>query len=103
MPVKVKVSEPEIICTSRGDIDIKRSMKIPLRLCSPYAADFDGDEMSLFPLKNKLSINECQSFGWMFLDKNMRGLMKHVVPESQRIISSKFNTLSICTSVCWSD
>ena len=99
MSVKVKVSEPEIIRTSRGYIDMNRSMNIPLRLCSPHAADFDRNEMSLFPIKNKLSIDECQSFDWMFPDENMRGLMKYVVPKSQRIISSNYLSAPMLVTV----
>lgn len=44
-------------------------MKIPISMCGPYAADFDGDEMTLFPVADSGALSttssiECGSFTW---------------------------------------
>lgn len=103
MPIKVEISQPHIVETVLGPVDVNRSMKIPLRLCSPYAADFDGDEMSLFPVKDPKSIDECNSFKWTFDSPDINVLYDQVVPRGRMQVGSKFNTMSICTTTCWTD
>ena len=39
--------------------DVNCSMRLPISMCGPYGADFDGDEMTLFPIKTQAAIKEC--------------------------------------------
>lgn len=36
----------------------------------PYAADYDGDEVSLFPITSQDAINECKSYKWKYHDES---------------------------------
>ncbi len=59
------------------------TIKLPLEMCSPYAADFDGDEMSLFPVTDPKSIEECQRFTWSYGSLQNEQLHSQLVPNSQ--------------------
>ena len=37
-----------------------------MQMCAPYAADYDGDEMTLFPVYGELAIAECDAFQWNY-------------------------------------
>ena len=46
-------------------VDINRTIKLPLALCHAYAADFNGDKLSIYPVKNTKSILECDAYKWI--------------------------------------
>ena len=46
-----KYTKPNIVDIRDRLIDINRTSKLPLILCHTYAADYDGDEMSIYPVK----------------------------------------------------
>ena len=85
--------------------DVESSMKFPISMCSSFAADFDGDEMSLFPVKSPAAIKECKVALWD--NTNMGPYVEEdyntIVPSIAPIIKNKANTLAIATTVCWSD
>lgn len=43
---------------------VNASMRLPLAMCSPFAADYGGGEMTLFVLKHDRLKAECRSFSW---------------------------------------
>lgn len=57
--VVVRMSS-DVNSTSKVDC----SMRLPMQMCAPYAADYDGDKMTLFLMYDELSIAECQAFKW---------------------------------------
>jgi hypothetical protein len=63
-PVRVKLTPLEYVTVRGIQIDRNRSIRLLLRLCLPYAADFDDDEMSIFPVKSPEAIEECRRFKW---------------------------------------
>ena len=59
--VTIRVSDDD------GDLsNLDCSMRLPMQMCAPYAADYDGDEMTLFPVYGKLAIAECDAFQWNY-------------------------------------
>ncbi len=40
--------------------DVDCSMGLPISMCSTFGADFDGDEMSLFPVRTPKAMEECK-------------------------------------------
>lgn len=74
-------------------------------MCSSFEADFDGDEMTLFPLKSLGAIQECKAAArdngtigpYIEEDYNL------VVPSIAPNIVSKLNTVALSTTMCWTD
>ena len=77
-------------------------------MCAPFAADYDGDEMTLFIVKDRLSIKECESFGWP------HGQSSPYKPDNNDLVMPRGNPGSredrdlvydqaICSTLCWSD
>ncbi len=64
--MKIHVTPAETRVSKGVSWDVNWSMKIPPQMCKPYAADFDGDEMTLFVVKRESSIKECKSFMWRY-------------------------------------
>ena len=52
--VKTAVSEEQPPTSDSRSWNVDWTMRLPPEMCAPYAADFDGDEMSLFPLPSTL-------------------------------------------------
>ncbi len=67
-PVIVKVTPPIIVGCEGYHWDVNYTIRLPPDMCKPYGADFDGDEMTLFPIKDKKSLNECKKFQWNYSD-----------------------------------
>ena len=63
-PVKIEATPP--IIRTHGDIswDVNCTIRIPPSMCAPYAADYDGDEMTIFPVKHPLSTLKYETFKW---------------------------------------
>ena len=102
-PVQLKLTGPD---TDDGtEPDVNCSLQLPLDLCAPYGADFDGDEMTIFGLRGHQAEAECSAFTWI---DNKRSLDNHedyirVVHNSTHLIGTEANTTAICTTICWSD
>jgi RNA polymerase Rpb1, domain 2 len=84
---------------------VDSSMRLPISMCSTFAADFDGDEMSLFPVKTHMAIEECKAAVWNtrlhspYSDDGYNAM----VPRGSPIIANRCNTMAIATTMCWSD
>ena len=102
-PVTLQVTEPMLVTEGTHTWDVNQTMRIPNEMCSPYAADFDGDEMSLFPLLSQKSIDECKLFKWGYKDMSNASLRRSVKPNNSHMFGSEFNDMCIRTTVCWSD
>jgi hypothetical protein len=111
-PVVIRVSNEHLLSDDKGNSwDVNWSMKIPPQLCSPYAADFDGDEMSLFVVKNPRSVMECKSFSWDYDGFMSQEICDQVLPKPHNPVfrqphmdpSHRFKLTMMATTVCWSD
>jgi hypothetical protein len=46
--------------------DVNRTLRLLPEICLLYAADFDGDEMSVFPIKEPFATEECSTLSWSY-------------------------------------
>jgi len=102
-PVRIRVTCPDY--TGDSDWDVNSSMRIPLPMCMPFAGDYDGDEMTLFCVKDEASIKECESFSW---DYSMscpfeQRLSAQVMSRGEQSNFDSSAHQSICTTLCYSD
>jgi hypothetical protein len=101
--VKVSV-DPQIITTSgQTSWNTNWSMRIPPEMCGPYAADFDGDEMTLFVVKREESIKECKSFRWKYGTLSDPQLHQQLIPNTEQTWNAGFDEMSMRSTTCWSD
>jgi hypothetical protein len=63
-PVTIRVTSA--ISNDEGAWNVNSSMRLPLSACQPFAADHDGDEMTLFVVSKPKSMKECESFKCVF-------------------------------------
>jgi hypothetical protein len=102
-PVIIKVTRPIDEDNTRNDVNA--SLRIPLSMCGPYGADFDGDEMTLIGIKGYQSEQECSAFNWNhdsyspYVESDYIDIVHHNSP----VIGDHANTAAICTTICWSD
>ncbi len=54
-----------------GQLDVNSSMKLPLPMCGPFPGNYDGDEMSLFIVRDPKSIEKCEAFNWLHHQASM--------------------------------
>jgi hypothetical protein len=102
-PVELKLTEADTDDGTQPDVNC--SLQLPLDLCIPYGADFDGDEMTVFGLRGHQAETECSAFAW---GNNTRSLdnhedYMHVAYNGTCLIGTEANTTAICTTICWSD
>jgi hypothetical protein len=45
------------------------SIQLPIHMCEPYGADYDGDEMTFFPVFDERSIEECKCMSLNLLNR----------------------------------
>jgi hypothetical protein len=102
-PVRIKVTEPVPVKHNGKTWDVNWTIGIPPEMCSPYAADFDGEEMSLFPLRMSDSIKECESFVWSYGTLSDSGLHSQLVPRSELSSGNGFREMCIRATICWTD
>ena len=102
-PVRVQITEPHIVTTRNGAWDVNFSLRMPPGMCSPYAADFDGDEMSFFPVKETSSVLECKSFQWDYTKLNDSKVLSQLTPRTQHDRNKEFQDMFIRSTICWSD
>jgi hypothetical protein len=102
-PVRIELTDPDVDAITGHDVNA--SMKVPIHMCGPYGADFDGDEMTLFGVCNPTSEAECASFVWDYSKWNpySDALYNSVVGPHQQHVCSNTKMLAMCTTLCWSD
>ena len=49
-PVIIEVSDPILISSEKLERNVDATIRVTPEMCGPYAADFNGDEMTLFPV-----------------------------------------------------
>ena len=79
--------------------DVNCTIRISPSMCAPYAADYDGDEMTIFPVKHPLSILEWETFKWDYDLDRMTQHYSNVVSYNQPMIKILFHTMSVCTTL----
>ena len=102
-PVELVLTDPD---TDDGTgPDVNCSIRLPLALCTPFGAHFDGDEMTIFGLSGYEAEMECSAFTWDHepYSPYAEGDYECVVHPSTRLIGSPSNTTAVCTTICWSD
>jgi hypothetical protein len=85
--------------------DINCSMRLSISKCIPYRADYDGNEMTLFPVKRHESIAECDSTLWdndRYSPYDIESYAQ-IVPMGAPIVGTIANTMALATTLCWSD
>lgn len=102
-PCKIRVIPYEANTSKKWDSNC--SMKLPISMCSTFGADFDGDEMSLFPVKSKKAIDECKASLW---DNEMDSPYSHsgygsLVGSRHYGTQSKSNAMALASTICWTD
>lgn len=102
-PVKIRVTQPDM--GENAEWDVNSSMRLPISMCAPFAADYDGDEMSLFVVKDPDSISECRAFKWPYdVDSPYKPELNGDVMSSATHHSDRTSyNQAICTTVCWQD
>ena len=48
----------------RETIPFSTSFRLPIHMCTPYGVDYNGDEMTLYPIYDPRSVSEFDSFCW---------------------------------------
>jgi hypothetical protein len=102
-PVTIMVTRPIDDDNTRNDVNA--SLRIPLSMCRPYGADFDGDEMTLIGITGYQSEQECSAFNWdhdsysPYVETDYNDIVHYSSP----VIGDNANTAAICSTICWSD
>jgi len=102
-PVELRLTDPDL--DDGVGPDVNCSMKVPLALCTPFGADFDGDEMTIFGVRTTQSEMECATFAWdhdKYSPYNDEDYNK-VVHSHADEVGTMSNTMAICTTICWTD
>ena len=102
-PVRITISSP--IYDKDQQRDVNSSIRIPLCMCTPFGADFDGDEMTIFGIQGLQSEKECEAFQWDHARYNPYDEDDYykIVSRDSQVVQSCANTIAICTTICWTD
>ena len=87
-----------------NDWDVNASMGLPISMCAPYGADFDGDVMIVFCVTSVAGRAECSSFSWDHAEWSPYDEAGHqdVLPMGTVLYDAQMEYQSMCTTVCWS-
>ena len=103
-PVKIAVT-PVINEDTLDTWDVNSSIRLPLSMCKPYAADYDGGEMTIFIVHSPKAVLECQWFSWPHEQNS-----PHITNPKQGVVSFRNGDRSpnvklqaMCTTTCWTD
>ena len=101
-PVRVAVTPKQV--HGEDDWDVNSSMRLPLSMCAPFAADYDGDEMTLFFVDDPASVSECRDFVWPHsrsspYDKELMSQITNIVPA----YADPEDHQAMCTTLTWLD
>lgn len=105
--VKVAITGPDRIYLGDGEWDTNSTIKLPPGMCGPYAADYDGDEVSLFPITSHEAVNECKSYRWKYRNESGAPLILAGASDKCKLVpedhASAFHAACICSTVSWRD
>jgi hypothetical protein len=101
--VIVKVAPPIIVGCKGYHWDDNCTIRLPPDMCKPYGADFDGDEMTLFPIKDKKSLNECKKFQWNYSDLSNKKIHSELLTSRHPMHDRGFSAMYLGSTLCWSD
>ena len=78
-----------------------------MQMCGPYAADYDGNEMTLFPVYDELAMAECSAFRWDYQSVTaefVSGCNELCMTASMSGDTvASVQAVAIATTTCWSD
>ena len=102
-PFRVKLTLAEMDFSVTWDVNA--SMIFPITMCTPFGANYDGDEMAIFIVKDPNSISECKSFKWYYSDTSPCNLDRSetVVPLLVQKEEIDTDYEAACTAICCSD
>ncbi|KAG7358005.1 RNA polymerase Rpb1, domain 2 [Nitzschia inconspicua] len=102
-PVRIRVTDEDMVGTGDERWDVNWTIKLPPDMCAPYAADFDGDQMTIFPVKSQEAVDECNRFRWSYDNLSDIGLHQQLVPRLDRRDQYGFSNMCMRSTVCWTD
>lgn len=102
-PVVVRVTPPIIMSCQEHHWDVNYTMRLPPDMCRPFGADFDGDEMTLFPLKDINSLSECGKFQWKYSTLSNEKIHSDLLPSRHPVHHGGFAAMYLRSTLCWSD
>lgn len=80
-------------------------MKVPISMCSSLAADYDGDQMTLFPIKSASAVQECKAALWYnrgggpYREEDYVAIVPRIAP----VVGSRPTTMALGTTMRWTD
>jgi hypothetical protein len=72
-------------------------------MCAPFAADFDGDEMTVLPLKRSQSLDECNTFEWDYSRLSNERIHSELLSSRHPRQEKGFFAMNVRSTLCWSD
>lgn len=79
------------------------TIRVPPEMCSPYTADFDGDEMRLLPVLSSKGIDECKAYRLNYQRISDKPVMNGMRPARCNPIGTEFNDMCLRSTVFWPD
>ena len=101
--IKIKILEET--ASNPHDWNILSSMKVPISMCSSLAADYDGDQMTLFPIKSASAVQECKAALWYnrgggpYREEDYVTIVPRIAP----VVGSRPTTMALGTTMRWTD
>jgi RNA polymerase Rpb1, domain 2 len=92
-PVTIRVTDPIYASYDGHKWDVNWTIRVPPGMCGPYGADFDGDEMSLFPVKSSKATLECQTYRWSYETLANPHLHSQLVPKGDITSGNGFDDI----------
>jgi hypothetical protein len=102
-PCRIRVTAN--VANTPGTWDVNCSMVLPISMCSTFGSDFDGDEMTLFPVRTHRAIEVCKASIWNNSARSPYSEEGYnsIVPRGAPNIGTRSNTMALATTVCWTD
>jgi hypothetical protein len=102
-PVCIEVTDDKFMDKDGREWNISCTMQLPPMMCAPYAADYDGDQMTLFPVTTPEAISECKSFKWNYANDHVVTASTEVCGRSVQSDEVLFDRMSMCTTTSFRD
>ena len=102
-PVTVRVTAPIIVSCNGYHWDVNCTIRLPPDMCKPYGADFDGDEMTLFPIKSNNALSECKEFQWNYSTLSNNKIHSELLTSRHQVHERGFSEMYLRSTLCWSD
>lgn len=110
-PIHVIATPPDV--GHEGLWDVNASMRLPISMCGPFGADYDGDEMTIFAVTTQKAKRECEAFEWPHDDWSPYNAdyndPMYLEPGDDQVVAMQLDDVNpadlqaMCTSVCWLD